>query len=185
MQEQGAQMSGRVLIALSAVLAAIALTIVAAAEGATNQRVPMQVTPSPTYQIPPLPTPTVSPTATPSGPKLMSPFPKVRTAGEYSRRRTRLTRVKVTGPVGATVEGRCSKQIKKCRTNKVIPPKKTVRLKKLQRSFRPKTVIRIRVRSADAIGKYVEIRIRRGKPPIRFDRCIRPGTRKPSPCPAS
>ena len=106
----------------------------------------------------------------------MKPFPTVRTAGNYNRKRTQLTRVKVTGPLGAKVEGRCTKIARKCHTNMTIPQQRTLRLKRLQRKFKPKTSIRIRVITPGVYGKYVVIKIRKGKPPVRRDRCIKPGT---------
>jgi hypothetical protein len=33
------------------------------------------------------------------------------------------------------------------------------------------------------IGKHTLIRIRRGKPPVRVDRCLYPGTKRPTACP--
>jgi hypothetical protein len=167
---------------------------VAGAQGAPPRHL-AQATPTPVYPIP-TPTATASPTPTatpfqqappppPPAPGLMKPFPTVRTAGNYNRKRTQLTRVKVTGPAGVKVQGRCTKIARKCRTNKTIPKNRTVRLKRLERKFKPKTSIRILVHAPGAYGKYVVIKIRKGKPPIRRDRCVKPGTTKPVACPAS
>jgi hypothetical protein len=181
-----------------------------AAQGTPTPEYPLPPTPTPTRTATPGPTasptpapvgsvvpivtgtPTASgtpfadkPQPAPKGPGLMSPFPRVRTAGSYNRRRTTLKLVKVTGLPGARIAGRCTRQIRKCHTDARIPAKRTIRLKRLQRSFKPKTIIRIRVTSPTAIGKYVEIRIRRGRPPVRRDSCVRPGSLKPSACPTS
>jgi hypothetical protein len=143
----------------------------------------------PVYQIPtPTPEPTHfqnGPTTTPdqpsSGPKLMRPFPRVRTAGSFSLTRTRFTRVTVRGPRGARVAGSCSP--KRCKTvKKGLPRSGFLRLKALQRSYPVKTKITIRVSAPSVIGKYVQITTRRGKPPLRRDRCLKPGIRKAVAC---
>jgi len=198
-QDDGGRKSSRSLVALCVTLVALAAPCAAGLAQAQGPSLPQQLPiPTPTYDIP-LPTPTASatpaatPTATPfhdqpqpappTGPSLMKPFPTVRTSGNYNRKRTVFTRVKVAGPAGAKVQARCTKRSRKCRTDVSIPRKGALRLKRLQRSFKPKTIIRIRITSLGLIGKSVEIRIRRGKPPKRHDQCVRPGTRKPSPCP--
>ena len=42
--------------------------------------------------------------------------------------------------------------------------------------------IRIFVTKAGTIGKFTSITIRGGKPPKRVDRCLMPGSMKPSQC---
>jgi hypothetical protein len=141
-----------------------------------------------------VPTPTPTPTGTPfqnpqppappkpsSGPKLMSPFPKVRTAGSYTRTKTIFTRVTVRAPKGAKVDAACSG--KRCKRTRRTAGSKMMRLSALQASFPAKTTLTIRITGSNAIGKYVEIRTRRGKPPLRRDRCLKPGSASPSGCP--
>lgn len=146
------------------------------------------VTPTPTptpEQGAPAATPTPAPTATPAAPRLMRPFPTVRTAGSYSMGRTVFTRVTVRAPRGARIEATCSG--KRCRRSRrtVASSARAVRLTALQRSFAAGTTITIRITSPDAIGKHVEIRTMRGKPPRRRDRCIAGTAVKPVRCPAT
>jgi hypothetical protein len=190
----------RTLAALSALLLVLGLIGVAGAQGAPPRHL-AQATPTPT-PVYPIPTPTASPTPTPTptatptpfhqsppppapAPGLMKPFPTVRTAGNFNRKRTQFTRVKITGPAGVKVQGRCTQVARKCRTSKTIPANRTIRLTRLERRFKPKTSVRILVFAPGVYGKYVAIKIRKGKPPVRRDRCLKPGTRKAVACPAS
>jgi hypothetical protein len=142
--------------------------------------------------------PTVTPTATgtpfqnpgpsspqqpSSGPKLMSPFPKVRTAGSYTRTKTIFTRVTVRAPKGARIDARCSS--KRCKRTRRTAGSSLLHVKAMQRSFAAKTSLTIRVTDSRQIGKYVEIRTRTGRPPVRRDRCLEPGSAKPVTCEGS
>jgi hypothetical protein len=60
---------------------------------------------------------------------------------------------------------------------------KLVRVRALQRSYRPGATIEIRVTQPRTIGKYTRIKTRRGKAPLRIDRCLMPGSTKPVRCP--
>lgn len=125
------------------------------------------------------------PQPAPKGPNLMKPFPRVRTAGTFSRTRTRFTRIKVVASRGAKVAGRCTKHEKKCHTDKTVGRRGNLRLHRLERSFPAKAIIRVRVSAPGVIGKYVELRTRRGKPPVRRDGCLKPGSTRPMACPAA
>jgi hypothetical protein len=144
-----------------------------------------------------IPTPTPTPTGTPfsnqgpssppqqpnhpsPGPKLLSPFPTVRTAGSFSGSRTTFTRFTVKAPRGTKVAASCKQS--RCRYAKKLKTAKTVHLRKLERTFKAGTRIRLRLTKPDLIGKFVEIRIRRNKRPLRSDRCLRPGRVKPVSC---
>jgi hypothetical protein len=69
------------------------------------------------------------------------------------------------------------------RARRKVGRRRTLRIRGLERRLRSGTVIVIIVRKGNAIGKYTRLRIRRGAPPARIDRCIRPGARRPSACP--
>ena len=160
-----------------------ALVLAAAALGGSAQAQ------DPVYEIP-TPTPTGTPFSNPqpstpqqpqSGPRLMRPFPKVRTAGSYTRRRTRFTRVIVKAPAGARIDARCSRR--RCKpTTRSLTRDGKLRLRRLQRNFKSGTKITIRITGADVIGKHVQIRTRRGEPPRRRDRCLEPGRTRPVVC---
>ncbi len=112
----------------------------------------------------------------------MSPFPKVRTAGSYTSTRTTFTRVTVRGPRGAKLDARCTG--KRCKRTRRTLGSKALRVRAMQRSFPAGTRLSIRISRSGEIGKYVEIRTRKGKAPLRRDRCLRPGSSKPVGCPA-
>lgn len=146
----------------------------------------------PIYNIPtPTPTPTGTPFVNPpppappqpsSGPKLLSPFPVVRTAGSYTAKRTTFTRFTVKAPVGTKAAARCVKGKTKCKLARKLKTAKTVHLRSLERTYRSGTRIRLRLTAPGVIGKYVEILTRRGKRPLRRDLCLRPGRAKPVSC---
>jgi hypothetical protein len=180
----------RIALALSAcaVTAALAWAMIG---GMASAQTPCGTT----YCIP-TPAPTSTPTGTPfqnpgpsspqppsSGPKLMRPFPKVRTAGSYTRTKTIFTRVTVRAPKGARIDASCSS--KRCKRTRRTAGKALLRVKAMQRSFPAKTTLTVRVSDSRQIGKYVEIRTRNGKPPVRRDRCLKPGSAKPVSCEAS
>jgi hypothetical protein len=50
--------------------------------------------------------------------------------------------------------------------------------------LRPGTLIEIRVTKRGEVGKYTRFKIRKEKPPLRVDRCLPPGSRRPAPCPS-
>ena len=62
---------------------------------------------------------------------------------------------------------------------------KLVRVRTLQRVYQPKATIEIRVTQARKIGKYTRLRTRRGKAPLRLDRCLMPGKTRPVRCPTA
>jgi hypothetical protein len=169
--------SGRARIALAGAGMTAVMAIAWMATGATaGAQEPCPVT----YCLP-TPTPTPTPTPRPeSGPKRMTPFPKVRTAGSFAAGRTVFTRVVVRAPKGAKVDARCSSR--RCKRTRRTMGAKPLRLRAMQRSFPPGTRLTVRVSGRGVIGKYVSIATRRGKPPVRLDRCLNPGSSKPVRC---
>jgi PKD repeat protein len=115
----------------------------------------------------------------------LSPFPVVRIVGSFGRTGIRIDRLLVTTPAGAKVEIRCRGH--GCPFRRLVRkgPPLTVRVRRFaRRLLRPGAVVQVWVTSAGEIGKYTRFRIRRGKPPVRVDRCLPPGSRRPAPCPA-
>ena len=112
----------------------------------------------------------------------MSPFPIVRTAGSFTAKRTFFTRVTVKAPVGVVVKASCIKKKSKCRLRRKLKTSKTVHLRPLERGYKSGTRIRLRLTAPGVIGKYVEIRTRRGQRPLRRDLCLRPGRIRPVSC---
>jgi PKD repeat protein len=128
-----------------------------------------------------------------AGPRFLSPFPVVRIAGSIKRRGTRMRRLTVDAPTGATVTVRC--RGRGCpfgRQSRVVKSSakgrkratRVVRIRRFERRMlRAGTVITILVTKEETIGKYTRFKIRKGRPPSRLDRCLLPGQRRPVECP--
>lgn len=113
----------------------------------------------------------------------IDPFPVIRISGRFNRGRTKLTRVTVNAPKGARVRVRCAGR--GCPYRRKALAVKLLRIRKLQRTYRPKATIEIRVTQPRKIGKYTRIRTRKGKAPLRVDRCLMPGKTRPVRCPTA
>jgi hypothetical protein len=97
----------------------------------------------------------------------------------------------VDAPNGATVTVRCSgrgcpftKSTRAARAGERLAyAARKLRIRKLERRLlRAGVTIKIFVTQAGAIGKYTSIKIRSGKPPRRTDRCLMPGSMRPTQC---
>lgn len=113
----------------------------------------------------------------------INPFPVVRIAGRFKGRRTKLTRVTVDTSRGTRIRIVCTGG--GCPYRRKALAAKLVRVPSLQRTYRPKATIEIRVTQARKIGKYTRFITRRGKAPLRIDRCLMPGKTKPVTCPTA
>jgi hypothetical protein len=113
--------------------------------------------------------------------QFIDPFPVVRIAGRFKGSRTKLTRVTVKAPHGVRVRLTCKGRGCPYRSKAVAA--KLLKVRSLQRTYQPKTTIEIRVTQAGRIGKYTRVRTRRGKAPLRMDRCLMPGSTKAVTCP--
>jgi len=111
----------------------------------------------------------------------IKPFPVVRISGRFKGVRTRLTRVTVRAPRGARIRVSC--QGRGCPYRRRAIAVRLVRVRALQRTYRPRARIEIRVTQPQKIGKFTRLRTRRGKAPLRIDRCLRPGSTRPVRCP--
>ena len=111
----------------------------------------------------------------------IDPFPVVRIAGRFKGKRTKLTRVTVKTPKGSRIRFNCKGR--GCPYKRKALAVKLIRVRSLQRTYRPKTTIEIRITEPKKIGKYTRVRTRRGKAPLRLDRCLMPGKSKPVRCP--
>jgi hypothetical protein len=127
---------------------------------------------------------------------LMSPFPVVRIAGQFSRRGVRIRRLTIDAPPGTGVRVHCGgrgcpfKRLRRTislrvRANRELPPKRLLRIRTLEgRLLRPGVKLRLFVTRPGAIGKYTRFEIRRRKSPTRADMCLVPGSGRPLPCPS-
>ena len=107
----------------------------------------------------------------------------VRIAGRFRGKRTRLTRVFVNAPRGARIRITCKGR--GCPYKRKAIAARLIRVRALQRTYRPKATIEIRVTQPHKIGKYTRVRTRRGKAPLRLDRCLMPGKTRPVICPTA
>jgi hypothetical protein len=112
----------------------------------------------------------------------IDPFPVVRISGRFRGKRTTLSRVTVKAPKGARIRIACKGR--GCPYKRKAVAVKLIRIRSLQRTYRPKATIEIRVTQRKKIGKYTRVRTRRGKAPLRLDRCLMPGKTRPVRCPA-
>jgi hypothetical protein len=119
-----------------------------------------------------------------SAASLLSPFPIVQVTGKVAKRGTKLRRVTVIAPSGASVTVTCRGRGCPFRTKTYDGG--TISIRKLQdRLLRSGVVVEISVTSSGAIGKYTRLEVRRGKPPRRSDSCLTPGSTAPVACPAT
>lgn len=130
----------------------------------------------------PLPSPPVVDVPVVKPPKVMRPAPLVRVSGWLTLRGARLTLLTVRAPRGARISVRCSG----FGCPRVAPSQaaKLTRLRRYEGMYRAGARIVIRVTRAGFIGKHTVIRVRRGKAPLRRDRCLVPGTDGPTACAA-
>ncbi len=141
--------------------------------------------PPATFDAPANPIVEPAPAPAPSGgerPPLLDPFPIVRIRGWLTRTGARVTLLTVRAPRGARIAARC--QGRSCPVRRLARTASLIRLRALQRHLRAGTRLDITVRKAGYIGKWTTIVIRAGRPPRRADRCVLPGARRPTPCPA-
>jgi hypothetical protein len=115
--------------------------------------------------------------------RFIDPFPVVRIAGRFRGTRTSLTRVSVSAPRGTRIRVACNGHGCPYRHRAVAG--RLLRVRSLQRSYAPRATIEIRVTQAHRIGKYTRLKTRRGKAPVRIDRCLMPGSTRPVRCPAA
>jgi hypothetical protein len=113
----------------------------------------------------------------------IDPFPVVRISGRFKDKRTKLTRVTGNEPRGARIRVAC--RGRGCTYRREAIAVKLVRVGALQRSYRPKATIEIRMTQPRKIGKSTRVKTREGKAPVRIDRCLMPGNSRPVRCPTA
>jgi hypothetical protein len=113
----------------------------------------------------------------------IDPFPVVRIAGRFKGKRTTLRQVAVRAPRGTRIQVRCTGR--GCPYRRRAVAVRLIRLRALQATYRPRATIEIRVTEAEKIGKYTRVTTRRGKAPVRIDRCLMPGSTRPVKCPTA
>jgi PKD repeat protein len=126
-----------------------------------------------------------------AGVRLLSPFPVVRIAGRITKRGTRVRILRVTAPAGSRITVRCNgrgcpfrKQVRALPAATGSLDGVSFRFRRLERLLFPGVRVRVYVTKRGAIGKYTKLRFRAGKPPVRTDQCLMPGSSKPASCPS-
>lgn len=120
----------------------------------------------------------------------LTPFPTVRFVGRTTKRGARIMRLAVRAEVGTYVVSRCAGGAKRCPYRQRIAQVRgrrggvrTLRVRGFERIFRAGAVLQIYVVDVGMTGKFTSIRIRRGKLPIRTDRCVEGIALRPVRCP--
>lgn len=141
--------------------------------------------PTPIPQPPPAPVP--PPTTGSSAPMAIAPFPVVRIAGSYTTLGVRLRLLAVTAPAGVRITVRCRGRgcpyrrsgpfvVRESGTRPGGGGSRYVRIRGFPgHLLKPGVRLQVFVAHEDRIGKYTSFRIRRRHPPLRADRCLRPG----------
>jgi large repetitive protein len=138
---------------------------------------------------------TVTPPLATGSYQLLSPFPIVRLAGRIGRAGTRLRLFSIEAPPGARVLVTCggrgcpfrhSARSAEAPRDGKVHASASLRIRKLeQRLLKTGVRIAIYVTKAGKIGKYVQFRFRKLRPPTRIDRCLLPSEpNKPVQCPS-
>jgi hypothetical protein len=117
--------------------------------------------------------------------QFLSPFPVVRVIGDVRRRGTLIREIVIRVPAGSHVVIRCrGGGCPKTKAKTTAHAARTLHVRRFaRRVLRPRAVVQISVTKPGTIGKYTRIRIRRGKPPSRIDRCLVPDGKRPVRCP--
>ena len=137
----------------------------------------VEVTPPPATPQPDPPTPA------PARARLLDPFPVVRFAGSLTRTGVRLRIVSVRAPAGAMTRVTCGGRGCPRKPRALRSTGRVSRVRRFERTYKAGARLVVRVTDEDRIGKYVSLRIRRGKAPARRDACLWPGEPKPRACP--
>ena len=122
----------------------------------------------------------------PKPPEYLSPFPLVRISGNVTISGSRIKRLVVATPAGATAKVLCHgggcKRRKQTKKAPAHGGTRYLRFPQFEQRLRPHAVLEIFVTKPGTIGKYTRLTIRSGKRPLRRDLCIFPGAKHPTRC---
>ena len=111
---------------------------------------------------------------------LLDPFPAVRIRGVVKATGARITLLRVRAARGMRIVAACRGPACPERQARIAA---RTRLRAFERYLPGGTRVDIKVTAPDHVGKWTTIKIRRGAPPRRSDRCAFPGVSRPRPCP--
>jgi hypothetical protein len=118
-------------------------------------------------------------------PQLLDPFPLVRFRGYVTSRGARITLLTVRTRRGTRITITCSGSACPPGAQRWAAAGGFTRVRRLERELPAGVRITITVTKHGWIGKHTLIVIRHGRPPLRRDRCLYPGSTLPAPCPVS
>ena len=118
--------------------------------------------------------------------QFLSPFPVVRVIGAVGARGTRIREILLTVPTGSRVKILCrGGGCPGAGAKRGVAAARTLHIRRFaRRMLRPGAVVQISVTKPGTIGKYMRLRIRRGRSPSRIDRCLVPAAKGPVRCPS-
>jgi PKD domain len=120
----------------------------------------------------------------PFSPPLLSPFPVVRLAGRLTETGARIRLLTVRAPICSRVTTRCRGRSCPFRRRTKLAGRKVTRIRAIQgKNLSAGVRLEVLISKRDRIGKYTRFRIRRDRPPLRLDRCLRFGDTRGTPCP--
>jgi hypothetical protein len=131
------------------------------------------------------PAPTATVLATSLQPLLLDPFPVVRYRGYVTSSGAQITLLTVRTRRGTRITMTCSGVTCPLGAERWAAPEGVTRLRRFERFLPAGVRITITVTKKGWIGKHTLIVIRRGRPPLRRDRCLYPNSALPAPCPLS
>jgi hypothetical protein len=104
---------------------------------------------------------------------LLSPFPVVRLVGQVLKGGARISLLTVQAPRNAQITIKCAGPGTSCPklTTKRVSTGSRATFRSFQRRMRSGTILRIFVTRRGFIGKFTRFTIRRGKAPLRVDKC--------------
>ena len=120
--------------------------------------------------------------ATASPPRMLEPFPVVRIKGWLTAQGAQVTLLTVRAPRGVRITVRCRGA--SCPRARWAHTAALTRLRRFEGALAAGTELQISVTRPGWIGKSTTIVIRRGRAPLRRDRCLFPGKARPQRCPA-
>jgi hypothetical protein len=113
---------------------------------------------------------------------MLSPFPVVRVRGRLTPGGARVTLFTIRAPRRVAIEVRCSGR--GCPARAWARSSQLTRVRSFEARLRAGTRLDITITRAGWIGKQTTLIVRRDRAPRRLDRCLMPGTSKPTECPS-
>jgi hypothetical protein len=114
-------------------------------------------------------------------PRMIRPFPKIRISGRLTRSGAHISVLSVTAPKGVRITLTC--RGRGCPLREVAQATRVWHIPQFERELRSGTRLTITVTKPGFVSKVTTITIRRGKAPLRSDRCRLPNQTRLTRCP--